>query len=68
MSLTKEEKNRQKYLESLNYTGSSNAELHNYNVRENIDKSNAELFRAADKYGPNSKAAFTLRSRGISYP
>lgn len=68
MSLTPKEKQRQKELESEGHTGRTNSELHSLNVKENESKSNSELFKAANKHGPDSKAAHTLKSRGIEYP
>jgi hypothetical protein len=55
-------------MESEGHSGRTNVELHALNVKENADKTNAELFRAAEKYGSDSKAAWTLRARGINYP
>ena len=68
MSLSNAEKERQRELESEGHSGRTNSELHDLNVKENADKSNSELFEAVEKHGPDSKAANTLRSRGISYP
>jgi hypothetical protein len=67
MSLTPEEKSEQESYEKVGYSGSDHGRLHELNVKENEDKSDAELKREVDRRGSGCKADHTLESRGINY-